>query len=276
MKTPVRICLFALVAILLLSAVGVGMYHTLPYRYDQSELYAYGSGSYTLDTLQSLYIHWLSGTVTIKAYDGATVSFSESDIPDDNARRLHHAVQDGTLSIRYCQNGILPRVTDKHLTVFVPEKLSLPITVEGVKVNVVFDGGRLENVTTDVTAGMVRYRHVSVNKLTHTGQLAHFSFIGSVNKADIYSKSGECTLESALAPKELIITTDDAQASLKVPQNAAFTAEFYTKSGEMVSGFDGKNEDGKLIVGKAPTASYLFVTDSGSVTLSPVALRGTK
>ena len=94
--------------------------------YDRPESYTAGGGE-TTQPVERVTIDWYSGSVTVARHDGDAVAFSETaNRTLEEGLTLRWRVEDGTLSLVYCQAGqVQLGDLEKDLTVLLPEDLTL-------------------------------------------------------------------------------------------------------------------------------------------------------
>lgn len=265
----VKIILFSLITVLLLSAVGVGMYAALPYRYDNAEEYQKGNASMQATSVDTVQIHWINGFITLETYDGDTLQIHETE--GDKAvsdQQMYSRVKDGTLDIRYCQSGVLSKGTRKQLTVLVPKDKTIHLNVTTQTANIIVSNQTLGNVTIENATGLTRFYRTSVQSIQCTTDSGEVNFSGSMESGTFATDSGSHTLSSLVTPKTLQFHSVDGTMDLTLPKDAAFTADFYTKDGSLTSAFDGTIDQNRLTVGTDPTAAFEIVTVSGNLKIN--------
>lgn len=94
--------------------------------YDRPESYTAGGGE-TTQPVERVVIDWYNGSVTVARHDGDAVAFSETaNRTLEEGLTLLWRVEDGTLSLVYCQAGqVQLGDLEKDLTILLPEDLTL-------------------------------------------------------------------------------------------------------------------------------------------------------
>ena len=94
--------------------------------YDRPESYTAGGGE-TTQPVERVVIDWYNGSVTVTRHNGDAVAFSETaNRTLEEGLTLRWRVEDGTLSLVYCQAGqVQLGDLEKDLTVLLPEDLTL-------------------------------------------------------------------------------------------------------------------------------------------------------
>ena len=94
--------------------------------YDRPESYTAGGGE-TTQPVERVTIDWYSGSVTVARHNGDAVAFSETaNRTLEEELTLRWRVEDGTLSLVYCQAGqVQLGDLEKDLTVLLPRDLTL-------------------------------------------------------------------------------------------------------------------------------------------------------
>ncbi|MBQ6948010.1 MAG: DUF4097 family beta strand repeat protein [Clostridia bacterium] len=267
MKTKIKVILFALIAALLLVAIGVGMYHTLPYRYDNAENYQRGDTAYE-DLVTAIQIHWINGFVTLERHDGHEILIRETDAPAEEGQQVHSNLKDGVLDIRYCKNGALSTGARKQLTVLLPEGLMIDLSVTSQTANVMINGGSYGNVNVHNTTGLTRFYHATVENVTGVTDSGDVNFSGEMKTGKFETVSGNHALQYTVQPQELAFYSVDGEMQLTLPKDSTFKAAFYTKDGSLSTAFKGNIDKNVLTVGENPAYKYDFVTVSGDLKLN--------
>lgn len=258
------------------------------FHYDQAEQYTAG-GAVLSDAVERVEIHWLSGSVAVEAHGENTISFSEEAnrrLTGDTC--LYYRLDGTTLVIQFCRSGKWAlNDLQKDLTVLLPEELLLKelevdsvsaelcadgISSETAELNTVSDEIRLQNcgVTNraklDTVSGSVRAEFAQPLESLHAGTVS-----GNVEVAvpEVTSfladtTSGNVFLAADAAPKELDVDTVSGAVTLYLPENAGFTLDFDTVSGDYSSELSCAVKDGRYVCGDG-SGDYEIDTTSGDV-----------
>ena len=119
-----------------------------------------GEESFDAAEVKSLDVDWVSGAVSVEAWNGETIVIRENAAePLTEGQRMRWKLSGGTLSILFCANGE-NRVPDKTLTVQVQRYLLLvSVDVDAVSAPVTLSGLRVESdIDSDTTSGAVLAR----------------------------------------------------------------------------------------------------------------------
>lgn len=259
--------------------------------YADSEQYTAGAAELS-ETVEQIDIHWPVGSVTVKPHGENTVSFSEesaSELTED--ARLHYWLDGTTLHIQFCQAGKwrLDEM-EKELAVLVPDDLTLAeVEVNTLSAQICLDGIQADRLTADTTSGDMRFTGCAVTELVSTGTvsgrleaelaqpLEEFSgdstsgtfqiSAPAVRNFSSGSVSGTVSLSVEEAPEALDIQTTSGNVDLVLPEDAAFTLDYDTTSGELSSDLHYTMEGGQYIFGDG-TGEYVISAISGDVRIT--------
>jgi len=237
--------------------------------YGQANSYTAGDADIVSDRIQQLQIEWLSGSVTVKPYDGSTVQIKETgaDAPEEQLRWL---LSDSKLTVQYAAEGHYLQLPAKDLTVLVPAGKS-------------FDRISIQSVSAEADLQDIEARQLSLQSTS--GDL---SAVGSFHEAEIHTISGEVSFRGVSADIEVETTSGDAAVTLTetpdefsfdgvsgdlklwVPENRGFELEHDTVSGSFSCALSTTQTDKNTLrfAGSGPAASLNLETVSGNLTIS--------
>ena len=218
-------------------------------NYKHSERYTMG-GAAIADSVNSIDINWISGSVDVLTHSDNTVTFSEtSDKELDENNTLYYYLEGDTLHIQFGKAGKLNinQNSPKNLTIYVPEGAGF----EDIDVDSVSASCNIQNVTCD-----------TFEADTVSGDItARFN---AVSKFMVDSTSADCRLEAFTAPDELEADMVSGNIELAIPESSGFTVSFDSVSGKLNSDFEVTKEDDEYIFGDG-NADYSVDTVSGSM-----------
>ena len=216
--------------------------------YERPESYTAGGGE-TTQPVERVTIDWYSGSVTVARHDGDAVAFSETaNRTLEEGLTLRWRVEDGTLSLVYCQAGqVQLGDLEKDLTVLLPEDLTLeelavdtgaaPVQVSDIAAGAmtlgtgsgaidlqacqVTEGARLDtgsgNITADLTGPLETLS-------ADTGSGAVSLTAGRVSQCTVDTGSGAVSV-TAETIETMEAGTGAGGVTLQAGQLGAFTAE---------------------------------------------------
>lgn len=223
--------------------------------------------SVTLENdISGISIHWSSGEVLVSAYDGKEVVLRETGA-DKDGDRLRYRVDNGVLTIQERQSGVSFHAASKTLEILVPTKDLNFVAINVSSADVRVTGMKGMSLELDTSSGGVfvsdcRFRHVEVNCASGNAELN-----GSFDGVEFESASGNLTLVSSVAPKEISVNTASGDVTLTLPADADFSLEFDTASGEWdIQDFVGSLRGEQFVCGNG-VGDYEIETASGDLTL---------
>lgn len=300
MKTgkSIIICIWAVIAIaltviLVLGVTGTGIFSNgfsfgTNFSYSNSGAYSVGNGTVEAGSVQTIEIHWVSGNVEIKEYDGTDIKFEEDEQSKDNYK-LRYLVDREKLIIQFCKSGLLRSTKlNKSLTVYVPSSLqeslnivrvssvSANISVRSIKVNnidieTVSGDTSIANLTAsdisiDAVSGKVSTDNIECTSIDIENVSGGIDFKGSANNIDIDTVSGSAKLTLQNCPLIMDCESVSASFTIYLPENDGFTAQLETVSGNINCDLEVQMNKKRLSY-KNGTAKFDFDTVSGNVTI---------
>lgn len=252
------------------TGIGIGS----GYRYPDSASYDIGDFSANADSVSSLDVEWISGSVNISEYDGDDIKVSEDGFEDVDTT-MRYRIKDGKLSIRFCKSGwhsvsfgIGRKSLHKDLTILVPigkqfkelefDLVSSSLEVEDItttsfdvetvsgSVNVysmTVDDINIEGVSGSITLENISGKTVEVENVS-----GRIEYSGTVNEIDFNTVSGGITAEFDEAPKIVNIESVSGSSTIKMPKTG-ITARIDAVSGNVRAFGDKLGKSGSVTLG---------------------------
>ena len=261
------------------------------YTYQHSDRYTAGGGSLDAGAVNAIDIDWVSGSIEVTAYQGNTVTFSETAKRTLSEKdQLHYYLDNGTLRIRFCgptRRGFVSRQNNKSLSLLVPEGLLLDaLDVETVSASVDVSGVDAHEIDIENISGSTTLSSVHGNALdfeTVSGSLQ--AELSEFARLDAESVSGRLRAEGTfravslstvsgsvqVAPGGFVerIDAESISGSITVilpPDIAGFTANVDSVSGSLSCDFPAKTFKNGSVYGDG-SAMLDFESVSGSVAI---------
>lgn len=179
-----------------------------------AKYYMMGGSMFAASDVSELNIDWVSGTVTIEAYDGTEVAISETseDALTDSTTMHYYLESDGTLNIRFGIPGMKAQgenLPDKNLLVRVPRTLRLDeVEMNGLGRSIQMDSVRcstleMNSVSRQITLNECEIKDIEVNSV-------------STNVEATFSKM----------PEDIELNNVSGSTLLYVPEDAGITLEY--------------------------------------------------
>lgn len=242
------------------------------YSYSDANLYRIGEADLT-DEINSLKIDWISGQVNIEYHDEDSILIRESsDTSLAESQQLRYLVDNGNLTVRFCQSGVLPSGLNKTLTLTLPKgsKYSA-FDADVVSAELYFDSLETGSFHFDSTSGRLSCNTLLVEndadinvvsgKVEVKKQLSATTF-------DFDSTSGDLALGNIHCPGGIEIDTVSGSAKLDysefsdlefdstsgnllitAPKDSSFVADMDSVSGDFDCGIPVVKQNSKLVAG---------------------------
>jgi len=206
------------------------------------------------DPVIRLNIHWISGTVQIMSWDGDTVVLEEMGT-ERTEELLRWRLNDGVLTVQYCEPGTYQTLPAKDLVVKLPADQA-----EGIRVQV-------ETVSAECGVAEMNLRSLDVNStsgnVTAAGDYGRLSvesvsgevyFHGSAAEVEVDTTSGDTELVLTQTPDELSYDAVSGDLTLTLGGGRGFRIDLETVSGDLDGNFALERRDG----------DYLYLPEGGS------------
>ena len=200
------------------------------YTYSNGDKYKAGGASIDADKVDKVEIDWISGNVSVEAYDGDTIQFKEKNAEKlKENEKLHYYNDHGTLKIEFKKSERKLFSTsgfkkDKELIVRIPQKELDGISVDTVSANVTVSRITAESLIIDTTSGDIRVD-------------------GSFEEIDLDTVSGEFLAELLRCPDEIKTDSVSGDVTIRIPDNEGFTYKKDSVSGSFECDFDVKQKE---------------------------------
>lgn len=175
--------------------------------YDETVSY-----SVPADGVNSLYIDWTAGAVTVTPYAGSDIKFTEyAQRALEDREKLVFKVSGGTLAIDYIAPALNFDMITKKLEVFVPEALAgelEALTVDATSADVSISGFTVTDLHIDVTSGATTLENIRSGKVdidSTSGAVVLRDMTASELEAD--TVSGNIRLAGVTAARLITSTT---------------------------------------------------------------------
>lgn len=204
--------------------------------------YTMGGASFANADVTELTIDWVSGTVTIEAYDGSEVVISETseDALTDSTTMHYFLESDGTLNIKFGIPGMKSQgenLPDKSLLVRVPRTLQLDeVELNGCCKNIGMDSVRcggleLNGISRQITLNECEIGGIVVNSV-------------STNVEATFSKM----------PENIELNNVSGNTLLYVPEDAGVTLEWNGLISDFYSELPVAKKGKKKVIGNGACA----------------------
>lgn len=208
--------------------------------YEHFERYTKGGGTVSA-TVRDLEVNWLCDSITIEAYDGSEVVFSETSPNSLNdSTTMYYLLDDhGTLlTIQFCRAKVRIKNDSLHkqLHILVPRNMHLEdIEINGVSHAITLTGIHCENLEINSVAASI---------------ILDGSTIGDL---ELNGVDENLTATFNQLPSDIEFNTVDGNYTLYVPLDAGMTIEMNGLSSELYSGLpvrkEGSHNDDATIIG---------------------------
>lgn len=269
----VRIFLYSIIIIVLLSILGVGIaakvlmadWNTL---FTESEGTASSTGTADADTVRNLNIEWAAGDIIIRPADVTEITMTETGAETDNP--MVWIASGNILKVSFWEDDSffhIGNISSKDLLIEVPrdwvcdnleiETASADLTVEYLTISKVeFDGA----------SGKFEFIGCTVDTLDIDTASGDVYFDGSLNRLDCDAASADCEIVLTNHPTRIEMDMASGDLDLTLPEGCGFTATLDALSGHLNSDFeiDRTNNgftsgDGSCIISVSAMSGDVFI-----------------
>ncbi|NLT08290.1 MAG: DUF4097 domain-containing protein [Ruminococcus sp.] len=260
-------------------------------KYSNADKYSAGECEITGSKVRSLDINWYSGTVTVSRHDKDTVTVTESCGNDLKEEQEVHTWLDGNvLRIQYCKSGesFIFKAIEKDLIVKIPKDMNLDeLSYNGSSGDSLIEDISAENINIDVSSGDTKIVRCSADSFDvesssgeiyitaeKAGEISADSSSGNIeiradesDSVNAESSSGDITLRFSSMPSETNVDTSSGDVKVYVPEDADFSAEIDTSSGDFDNDIALSKNGSKYVSGNG-TNKLTIETSSGDICIT--------
>ncbi len=196
--------------------------HVTGEQYQNAEKYSAGSFTYDAKSVNSVEIHWRTGSVNIIESDDGILNVKEQNKSELSPEaEVHYLIEDGVLMIQFCESGATIDVgpEDKKLTVEIPKEISVSAFV----------------TSGEITAESLNQE--SINISAFSGDTA----LGTIQAKDIVlsCSSGGIDVSNIIANT---IVCDASSGGIHIAEATADSLRITTSSGSVKTGTISAND----------------------------------
>lgn len=247
----VRIIVFSLVLLILVPSLIAGIAaETFAVRENYDE-YTTGSSQVSAQDIREIEIEWISGTVTVETADTDVITFQE--VMGKNDEPMIYRVDGDKLIISFEAPKIhfgFEISSSKDLTVTVPRnwdcrELSLDSASAELTVNNLSAG----EIDLDTASGDCKFNNCNVTELSIECASAMVYYTGTLSSLDCDTASGDITAALQNVPKSIDFDGASADLELTLPEEAGFTLDLNSISGEFTNEFAAVRQNDRYVSG---------------------------
>lgn len=241
----VRIILFSIAILVLLSILGAGLAFNLFAIDIDSFIVSNGTsqdlpvvtddtvttGAVKADQIKNIEIEWVAGSIQIKQEGNADEIKISETATDNDKYRMVYKLDGNTLEIQYCKDSIsFPSFgvnvnISKDLVIVVPEGWTCgSLEIETASAEIDVSGLTIDKVEFDGASGGFRFQNCAVGMLDVDTASGDIVFTGSLNTLDFDGASGDLTLELTNTPSSIDMDTASGDLTVTLPEDCGFTA----------------------------------------------------
>ena len=245
---------------------------SMKYEYDDARLYTAGNGEMDPETVHAIDIDWISGNVTVKAYDGELLQFSDNSPYPSEENLLHYYLDGDTLKIRFCKSYSfrLSKPEPKDLEVLVPEAYAdqiAEIAVDTVSAAVFVKDIQTEELDIDTVSGGITVDGAA-NRASIDTTSGDIALSGAFHEIETDAVSGTLTAICTECPASFEGNSVSGAFQITLPEGSEFACEYDSVSGRIISDFEGDTAENDVYKVGVGSAKFTFDTVSGDLMLS--------
>ena len=222
------------------------------YTYENAGRYNAGAASIDEDVTK-VDISWIEGRVEVEYHDGDEIVLQEKASGKLTRKaELRWLVDDDTLYVKYASSGFRGSSNlNKQLTVLLPNRIDLDkVTVNAVSAGISVEALDAETVLFDtvsgsVTAGKINADDVKINTVSGSVKMDE----ARVDAVEVNTTSGSVVLAFENTPDSIKTGTVSGKVTLRLPEDAGFTAKLDSVSGSVKCSFPAEQDGKKYVCG---------------------------
>lgn len=225
------------------------------------------------DDINSIDIHWISGSVRVEVFDGDKVEIRE-DGYNTESEKLRYRVSNGKLTVQFSKTRVwflsyshlskdlvvrLPRNTAGELKTLDIESVSAKVYASGLhadelEVESVSGGIELEDISADTTelksvSGKIVTSELTTDRLDTNNVSGKTEIYGNIGRLDAETVSGSIVMSTETTPDKADLNSVSGSITLYLPEDCGFTAKLESVSGKVSSDFAMTSEGKKYTCG---------------------------
>lgn len=269
MKKPALILLLMILCLLLCSCTSNGI-SIGGYTYDDHARYTAGGASIS-GKVEELDISWVEGKVSIAYHDGDEIVLSETagrKLAQDE--ELRWWLDGSKLYVKYAASGFNgTEQLDKQLNVLLPVELKLDkATASVVSAGIQTGALAADTINLQTVSGSIDAAVKAAGKLNISAVSGEVSVqVDQLNELEATTVSGALLLRFANVPEKIQANGVSGSVSIRLPENAGFTAEVESVSGDVSGSLPMVSQGEDRYVGGDGQCRISVSTISGDVRL---------
>lgn len=238
--------------------------------------------------VREIEIHWASGSVSVKPYEGDTIVLRETTMSRE-ADRLRWKLRDGKLEIRERKSGAVTKSLRKTLEILLPvaladslEKVELDLTsaeayaehlavremeLDTASGNITLTKCSIGKLDVDSASGSCTAEGCTIEEVSMDSASGNANITGSIRRVNMDTASGRLTLVSDITPQKIEVDAVSGDCDLTIPADAGFTLKQDGVSSRLnIEGFAFRKQDKEYVCGDG-AAEFSVEAVSGDVTI---------
>lgn len=228
-------------------------------------------------SIRNMEIEWAAGSIVIKPMDITEIRISEEGVNQD-VHPMVWNVRNGQLNIQYSKNtdhdfgmGLLLGEHSKNLVIQVPRKWQCDaLEIDAASASLEVNDLTIREMEFDGASGTCIFNNCTVETLELDTASGDVRFSGTLTQLDCDSASANILLELNNVPKSIDLDTASGDLCVTLPEDAGFTVNMETMSGNFQSDFTTTNRNGSYVAGNGRCRIDVDAM-SGDVTVSKTA-----
>lgn len=285
----VRIVIWSIVILVLLTVLIAGLSHNffIPLRIsggsagasDNIQMTAVDAdekATVSAAEIRSIDIDWVSGSVTIAPGDVQEITFCESAVSNDKYRMVWKQSGD-KLTIQFCRDsdslnfGIHLNDGDKNLLITVPRDwVCDSLEVDAASADLTVRDLTVREVEIDTASGTGRFDGCTVSSLDVDTASGDITFNGSLGELEFDAASAGFVGVLSNVPDRINVDSMSGDLDITLPEDAGFTVDMDTMSGDFSSDFPTTSKNGSHICADG-RCKIIVSAMSGDVTIRKAA-----
>lgn len=236
------------------------------YAYPETGNYKSGEAVVAVSEVSVVELDWIAGQITVQLWDEDTVSVSESG---SGKHPMKWQLENGRLTVRYCETGIAANLEQKDLLVQLPRDADhLQLSISTVSASADLACGALQSLRFDSTSGDLT-GEAQCGSFAADTTSGNVNFSGAAGEAELDTVSGMFSMNLTDTLRELSFDSVSGDLELTLPETLGFEVEWDTVSGEFrhEHSLQRSDDDGWSFYGSSGFAEIEIDTTSGDAQL---------
>lgn len=255
----IRIVLFCIAIVVLLSILGVGIAANmfaidLDFFGADPDVTVSSEGSADGSQIRDISIEWAAGSITIVPGDGDDICFAESGAANEQ-EIMNWKVSGDELKIQFQKPAVsfgigFTSTGSKDLVITVPRDWTCDtLSIDAAAAQIDVRQLTIREVDFDGASGDCFFTDCAIDSIDMDTASGNVTLSGTMNEMEFDGASSDCTLVLSNCPHRIEMDMASGDLDLTLPDDCGFTARLEALSGDLETDFEVTRSGGGFVSG---------------------------